>query len=110
MSLGVYYVIRHKATGEIMPSLRRGRGYSHWNPSSSEGVDPKKILGVPRILKSRKQAQQVINQWYALPNAEYRGYVTSSGEDDYDICTKEDGRSKEDLEVIEVLIEERKYE
>lgn len=104
--LGVYYVIRHRATGEIMPALDRNRGYSHWNPPKMP--DDKKILGVPRILKSIKQANQVISQWNAMPNAQFGGYTNHLGEDDYDIRIKPDGRKKEDLEVIEVLIEERK--
>ncbi|MGH9977567.1 MAG: hypothetical protein ACRD8Z_17290 [Nitrososphaeraceae archaeon] len=107
MSLGIYYVIKHKATGELMPLFERNRGYSWWNPSNNK-LDPKKIIGVPRLLKSRKQANQVINQWNAMPCAEYRGYTTYSGEYDYDIQINSDGRKKDDLEVVEVIISEVK--
>lgn len=103
MSMGIYYAIKHKTTGEFMPALEHNRGYSWWNPNNPR--DPrleKKILGVPRILKSLRQAKQVISRWNAMPNASYKGYINSRGEDDYGVDIEPDGRKKEDLEVVEI--------
>lgn len=104
--LGIYYVIRHKATKQLMPELRRTRGYSHWNPSkpdSPNSLDPEKILGVPRLLPSRRKAQRCIDQWNSIPNGK-QGWTYDGEMVDVDI--KPDGRKKEDLEIIEVnLIE-----
>lgn len=93
-----FYVIRHKETRKLMPQMKR-RGYTHWNPGKSK----EKLSGelpVPRLFVNLKSANAAVTQWIALPNAEYRGYVTHLGEDDYDISTKDDGRKKEDLEII----------
>lgn len=106
----IYYMIRHKATGEFMPELRRGRGYTHWNPSRHDTVSHlgrRKLLGTPRLFPSRKAAYNSIVQWNALPNA-YNGYKSGPfGTDEYDTNIHDDGRSKADLEVVEVEINER---
>lgn len=105
----IYYLIRHIATGEYMPQLERGRGYSHWNPAAARTVDifrPRKLIGVPRLLPSRRTAAHCIANWNAYPNS-YTGYK-STGIFDGDapdlITGKDDGRKKEDLEVVEVDI------
>jgi len=108
----IYYMVRHKATGEFMPELRRGRGYTHWNPGKYETathLGRKKLIGVPRLFPSRKSAIGTITQWNALPNA-YAGFRSSGpfGSDEYETNTTNDGRSKDDLEVVEVNIEEIK--
>ena len=108
MSLGIYYVIRHKATDEIMPELKGTRGYSWWNPRNKNSeLDPKKILGVPRLLKSRKQAMQCITQWHTYPNS-HMGFGPGDypGAEEVDLKIKKDDRMREDLEVVEVLIVE----
>lgn len=107
MNLGIYYVIRHKDTGEIMPALARNRGYSWWNPANNK-LDPNRILGTPRILKSRKQASRVIVQWNSMPCSKATYITNYKGEVDDSIETSSDGRSKNDLEIVEVLIIEVK--
>lgn len=104
----IYYMIRHKATGEFMPELRRTRGYSHWNPAkfdTTEHIDKKKLLGVPRLFHSRKRAINCIAQWNSMPNSKAYGHQRYDGEWDDGIDCKPDGRSKDDLEVVEVSIE-----
>ena len=100
----IYYMVRHKASGEFMPQMRRGKGYSHWNPTT--GKLPVLAIGVPRLISSRRQASRIISQWNSMPNTAY--YPRQEGE--YDLDFKADGRKKEDLEVVEVNIEEVKYE
>lgn len=107
----IYYMIRHKATGEFMPELRRGRGYTHWNPGkvdTATHLGRRKLLGVPRLFPSRGSAYRAIVQWNALPNA-YNGFRTTYfGEEDFDTNITDDGRKKDDLEVVEVDITEVK--
>ncbi len=101
-------MIRHKATGEFMPELHKTRGYSHWNPSiepTSERFKPSKLLGTPRLFPSRSSAHRSIAQWNAMPNARWSSRQTYFGEYDDDLDIKPDGRSKEDLEIVEVNIE-----
>jgi hypothetical protein len=94
MTTLTYYVIRHKATGELMPLMMRGRGYSHWNPSTQNKVYA--IEDTPRLLKSEKQAHKVISGWFHCPNAY---------DQDGDLMLgKMDGRRKEDLEVVPITI------
>lgn len=90
-----YYVIRHKLSGQLMPLMLRGRGYSHWNPNINKTVFSE--LPVPRLLNSRKQAERVISGWYNCPN--------SRNDTDGDMCLGPmDNRRKEDLEIIKVFI------
>ena len=101
-------MIRHKATGEFMPELDRTRGYSFWNPSrepTSQAFAKSKLLGVPRLFPARRNAHRSIVQWNAHPNSKMIGRQTYDGEWDEDLDTKPDGRSKDDLEVVEVSIE-----
>lgn len=98
------FVIRHKATGKLMPQLTgRARGYSHWNPSRATTLK-KAETGIPRFLSSATQARQCIAQWNANPNGIYKGYTSFAGEDDYFTDTTDDGRTKDDLEVVMVEV------
>lgn len=101
-----YYMIRHKATGEFMPQLK-GKGYSHWNPDSCNNhISNRKLTGTPRILASIGVAKRVIAQWNCLPNAYNHFRQGYDGDSDLVIDVKEDGRKKEDLEIVIVNIEE----
>ena len=106
----IYYMVRHKASGEFMPELKRGRGYSFWNPgktSTTEVFQKHKITGSPRLFASRRIAHRVIVPWNALPNSRMAYSVSYEGEEDYSIDIRQDGRSKDDLEIVEVDIEVR---
>jgi len=98
------FLIRHKETKEFMPLTRRNKGYSWWNPGTK--TSPSNVLpNTVRILPTERQAKQVITQWTIMPNSSIRGYTDhSTGEDDYDICTSDDGRKKEDLEIVPARI------
>lgn len=98
----VHYAIRHKATGFLMPQMKKDRGYSHWNPDKPKELHAS--LGVPRLLQSRRQAVKCISGWAAFPNSKGGGHYSYDGEWIEDIDMKDDGRKKEDLEVIEVYI------
>jgi hypothetical protein len=106
----IYYLVRHKATKEFMPELERGRGYSHWNPAvepTERRFRPRKLTGCPRLFSSRGKASRCIAAWNAYPNS-YMGFRHGDyGNDDPDIQLKDDGRKKEDLEVVEVVILDR---
>lgn len=97
-------MIRHKESGEFMPELKRTRGYSHWNPAKVDTASnfKKKLVGTPRLFASRKNAHLSIAQWYALPNGRQSSYQSYDGEWDDILDSKEDGRSKDDLEIVPV--------
>lgn len=107
----LYYLVRHKSSGEFMPELRRGRGYSHWNPGkyvTAEHLGRRKLIGVPRLFPNRGSAHRSIVQWNALPNS-YAGYRSGAfNTEEFDIQIDNDGRTKEDLEIVEVDIIEVK--
>lgn len=93
------YAIRHKETGLFMPLLKRNRGYSHWNPPELlKNID----TGVPRLLTTRKKAQQCISQWFTFPNGKRGVSQSHDGEWDDIVDFKPDGRKKEDLEIIQL--------
>ena len=97
---GKFFMIRHKATGQIMPLFKRNRGYSLWNPSTNPSEHPRSMK-VPRILQSEKQANRCIVMWNLMPNAKERFY-----EDGPEVDFRPDGRKKEDLEVVAVKLYE----
>lgn len=100
----IYYAIRHKKTGKLMPQARRDRGYSHWNPDTKEG-EMFSSIGVPRLIDTRRKAAKCIEMWVALPNGK-RSIITSyHGEQDDIVDFKPDGRKKDDLEIIEVYLQ-----
>lgn len=106
----IYYMIRHITTGEFMPELRRGKGYTHWNPAKVDTAEnlKRKLIGTPRLFPSRKVATRCIVQWYSMPNSKEKSSQNFYGEVDIFTTSTPDGRKKEDLEVVEVNIEEVK--
>ncbi len=101
----IFYMIRHKASGEFMPELKKGSGYTHWNPSSIESIKGRKLIGTPRLFRSLKHANGSISRWNTQPNSRVK-YVSDPYGEDVINDIKPDGRKEEDLEVIEVKIEE----
>lgn len=101
MTSYLYYVIRHKATGELMPQAKRNRGYSHWNPGNTEHKFDQ-TLGVPRLIDTRRKAAKCIVEWANLPNGRHSSYQSYDGEWDETVDSKPDGRKREDLEIVEI--------
>lgn len=99
-----FYLIRHKATQQVMPQCIRGRGYSHWNPGSDEVISKGLFLNVPRLLESKKQAERCISMWFTWPNGKRSSYQSYDGEWDDITDFKSDGRKKEDLEIVKIRI------
>lgn len=98
----IYYAIRHIKTQQLMPEARHRRGYSHWNPDNDHtpwGI----FLNTPRLLESKKQANKVIVGWFTMPNSKNKYFG-----DDEDLDINDDGRKKEDLEVIKIELRIRK--
>jgi len=100
----IFYMIRHKASGEFMPQGKRNRGYSHWNPSNQTEPFYGELKGVPRLIDTEKRAKRIIAMWSANPNAQ--SFMSSNWmmNDELEYRTKPDGRTKDDLEVVEVRI------
>jgi ribosomal protein S19 len=98
-----YYLIKHVASGEYMPQMKRGRGYSHWNPSKQSKMSVR--TNVPRLLTSEAQAKRVITAWSVYPNASTIRFESGFEQCD-DFLTKPDGRKKEDLTVVKMRMEE----
>ena len=96
------YVIRHKASGKLMPLMKRNRGYTSWNPSI-------RILpietDVPRIISGYHKARRIAKIWAREPNLKYSySYNGSTGEEDYELDIKPDGRKLEDIELVLVVL------
>jgi hypothetical protein len=95
-----YYVIKHVATGELMPQMKRGKGYTHWNPDTKS--IPDQSLGIPRLFSTIKSAKLSIIQWASNPN------MAAKYDFDSDYCDNiitEDGRSRSNLIAVEVKME-----
>lgn len=101
----LFFVIRHRATLKLMPLMKRGRGYSHWNPGRPDGEKVYAETNTPRLLTSRKQAENVIKMWVKFPNA--HTHITEStwmGDGDEVLDWKEDGRSADDLMIESAVL------
>jgi hypothetical protein len=93
-----------------MPQLVRA-GYSWWNPGTGQTTEKefgplkyRKHSGCPRLFRSRKTAILAIAQWNCNPNSRLRSQTSYYGEDDTWVDGKPDGRKKEDLAVVEVML------
>lgn len=95
----MFYLIRHKATGQFMPQMKRGRGYTHWNPGNPEAQEIFGKLNIPRLVETLKKAKAIISCWNAMPN--------SKTDMDGDLVLgRIDNRKKEDLEIVIVNLTE----
>lgn len=86
-----------------MPEVKTNGGYSHWNPSNPN-MPHDIFTGAPRLFPMRRKAARCIVQWFVNQNGRRSYHQSGQYGEDFDeiIDIKEDGRKKEDLEVIEV--------
>ena len=89
----MFYVIKHKTTGYLMPQARHNKGYTHWNPSSATPF--RGALETPRLFTTANGAKKAIRAWFGSPNATVRYYEDGPG----DLKIKQDGRKLKDLEI-----------
>lgn len=87
-----------------MPEVRK-RGYSWWNPSTNS--EPNTSKDVPRLFKTRESANRCIGQW-AIGQMKEHTSTDWEGYSEVDLRITFDGRKKEDLEVVPVLLMEYK--
>ena len=100
------YVIRHKATGKLMPQMKRGRGYTHWNPGvpTLHYQQVFAAMDIPRFFSNEKTAKACVVQWAYLPNARMKFGMSYQSEENVYLDTRQDGRTKDDLEVVLVEV------
>lgn len=105
-----YYVIRHKASGLIMPQLKKNIGYSFWLANNNLMMN---ALPVPRLLPSEKQAKKVVVEW-AKGIFEWRQEVKPNINNNplfnplfhKEVRRIRDlGRKQDDLEVVQVVLQ-----
>lgn len=58
----IYYAIMHEASGELMPVMKNGRGYTYWNPGSNLW-DASCSTGTPRLFSTHKHAAGAVAKW-----------------------------------------------
>jgi len=105
-----FFILRHTATGRVMPAQmsRSGRGgWSFWNPASPDtnehGHGP-----VPRLFPTLRSAQNARGAWAQGEHTRKSGVTydwegTPDGYDDHFI--KPVGRQLADLEIVPAVIE-----
>lgn len=99
-----FFIIKHKASGEIMPML--GRGSTYWEPVVSSRMSEKqkkKHLHTPRLFARKSDAANSI-RWWA------EGRWRNDPEDGMPIKVQDQGlavlRRPSQLEIIEVELKE----
>lgn len=100
-----YYVIRHKASGLLMPQLKKNIGYSFWLADNDLMMN---ALPVPRLLPSEKQAKKVMVEWakgifewkVELPKPNNHRLFHKKVRRIKDL-----GRKQDDLEVVQVVLQ-----
>lgn len=102
------YLIRHRATKQLMPQTKHNKGYSHWNPSTGQNI-LKQETDSPRIFTSLSGAKRAIIGWASNPNARMSQSYSNYGEwIEGEMITKDDGRNRSDLELVtgEIILKE----
>jgi len=84
--------------------MKRGKGYSHWNPDVLKDTKLKSETGIPRLFRVKSQAKTAIKMWTNMPNAEVEGYQNNYGEYDNKLKFRDDGRKISDLEVVQIEV------
>lgn len=105
----MFYMIRDRESGKLMPEYKSGKGYSYW--LYDDQIENQKKT--PRLLDSEAQADKVIVEWAKgifiwedvkhNPNNMFEAYLH-----DPKRVMKPIGRRKDMLEVVPIEIEEWK--
>lgn len=99
-----FYCIRHIKSNRIMPEVKTRGGYSHWNPDNPD-APISMFFDSPRLFETKERAKRSIVQWFVCQNGRrHFSQNNYTGEFEDDIIYKEDGRKKEDLEVIKIRL------
>lgn len=102
-----YFILRHVATGRVMPALMsrswRG-GWSYWNPASPSTYDHGHGTA-PRLFETLRSAQNARSAWAQGYHKRERGTAydwegTPDGYDDH--LVEGAGRKLTDLEILTV--------
>lgn len=96
VSLPTFWAIRHIPTGKLLPCAygRQGRGGSHLEPA-----DPR--FELPRLMKSKKQAMNVLNAWLRGKTIARRWGDGIDFEEEIETIPQAH-RVREDMEIISV--------
>lgn len=98
-----FFLVRHIATGELLPQFK-GRGSTHWNPAAPVSIISKN-RGVPKLFAEERRAKSFIGHWArGAARIAKEGTVSGSRYQEYIVTENTDGRKREDLEVIPVVL------
>lgn len=103
LSETVYYVIRHKESGEYLPSRMfrtTNRGTSYWKYDSTPIYDP-----TPKLFRNFKAAATTVGVWVKGTGQRVTVKTDIFGEE-YRMEYTDLGRKRTDLEIIPVRIYE----
>ncbi|MNL20623.1 hypothetical protein D3C87_1418800 [compost metagenome] len=93
------FAIRHKEHQIFMPQYKSGKGYSYW--LYDDIVDNQ--LPVPRLIESRAKAEKIIVEW---AKGVFKWVEKVNWDADPKRKMHDVGRSKNDLEVVELELKE----
>lgn len=101
IDIPVYWVIRHKPTGALMPQkmFKGGRGFTSWDPTKTQRGQSQ----APRLFDSRRLANNARNRWlegYYM----WQNYGEPWEGDAHLDAVKVPGRNAEDVEVVPLLL------
>lgn len=105
--MSTYFIIKHKATGKIMPQLV-GRGYTNWNPSHPDEKQVWVDALVPRLFVSKRSAQVSAIHWYRGAYVMHRSsgsWPDIEPSEDLEVVPQPH-RKQGDLEIIPVELKE----
>lgn len=96
------WAIKHLPSGQIMPLLMRGHGYSYWEPALVAYKSQP-----PRLFASRGGAQRAANAWIMgeWSMTWHRRGTSAEADDHFNVGVRaKPERKKEDLEVVAALV------
>lgn len=96
-----FWVIKHKPTGELMPLMKRNKGYTHWRPGNPD--DKLYQISVPRLFSKKAYAKAAINWWLKGKTSMHVYRDSFSFDCDVEISTAQvPNRKADDLEIVPV--------
>jgi hypothetical protein len=96
------FALKHVATGELMPEMKRGKGYCHWSPGVL-GMQADQALPTPRLFSAPSKARLARGQWVRgiVEWKERKGDGWDSLISDMRQVVRDVGRKTDDLQVVE---------
>ncbi len=94
----IYYGIRHKPSGKLLPQIRRKRGNTHSEPEALKNA-------VPRLFRKASSAKIALTYWLqGIWVQEFSSSYFEPPEYDGNSPKKVESRKREEMEIVPIRV------